>query len=298
MSDNDDPFRFVQDTRPSWYQQLLSDVLEFLTRSFGFDTSVWMGRIVVSLVIVLVWDAYWKPPQQRIAIPRQPKHKPPPNKNQHPQPQPQSQEHPIPQAESNNPLPKGEVSESLTPSSLSPPMEEEKKSPALSDPKTTTATSTTTAQEPGRNIGDSPDTPPATTSLSSAPEATVTSETNSKKKNGPVVCYGLAGFHHWYEVETSLYRIYTLAHKDASVQTIPPYVPNSQRGRVSIEIRVINRTGKDINVYWVDYKGNHVPKGMIRKASGVWTQTTWIDHREYCLCVLCAKSRRKCGGKT
>lgn len=88
----------------------------------------------------------------------------------------------------------------------------------------------------------------------------------------------MEGFAHWYEVETSLYRIYTLAHRDPSIPTVPPYVPHSHRGNVSIELHVTNNTDRTINVFWVDYKGNYVPKGNIPRRNGVWTQTTWIDH--------------------
>lgn len=85
-------------------------------------------------------------------------------------------------------------------------------------------------------------------------------------------------FAHWYEVETSLYRIYTLVHRDPSVVTVPPYVPHSHRGNVSIELHVTNNTDRTINVFWVDFQGNYVPKGTIPRHNGVWTQTTWIDH--------------------
>jgi hypothetical protein len=38
-----------------------------------------------------------------------------------------------------------------------------------------------------------------------------------------------------------------------------------------------NRTNHSIKVFWVDYKGKHVPRGTI-KPNHTWTQTTWIDH--------------------
>jgi cytoskeletal protein RodZ len=87
---------------------------------------------------------------------------------------------------------------------------------------------------------------------------------------------GMDGFAHWYEVETSLYRIYTLTRKDGQ-QVVPPYTPHSYRGNISIYLDVKNRTNHSINVYWVDYKGKHVLKGTM-KPNHTWTQTTWIDH--------------------
>lgn len=89
---------------------------------------------------------------------------------------------------------------------------------------------------------------------------------------------GMEGFAHWYEVETSLYRIYTLTHQDPSIQTVPPYVPQSQRGNVPIELHVTNNTNRTISVFWVDFKGKYIHKGHILGGGAVWTQTTWIDH--------------------
>lgn len=89
---------------------------------------------------------------------------------------------------------------------------------------------------------------------------------------------GMAGFAHWYDVETSLYRIYTLTRKDGE-QVVPPYIPHSYRGNVSVFLHVTNSTRHVINVYWVDYKGAHILKGTI-KPNHVWTQSTWIDHRK------------------
>ena len=92
---------------------------------------------------------------------------------------------------------------------------------------------------------------------------------------------GLAAFWRWYEVETSLYRIYTPVHKDPSIETVPPYNPSSSRGRVNVELVVTNRTRRELNVFWVDYKGKYVPKGTLKRNGGVWRQTTFIDHRKY-----------------
>lgn len=87
---------------------------------------------------------------------------------------------------------------------------------------------------------------------------------------------GMDGFGYWYEIETSLYRIYTLG-RDDDVQVVPPYVPHSHRGNVSVFLHVTNSTTTTLNVFWVDYKGKHVLKGKI-KPNHVWTQSTWIDH--------------------
>jgi hypothetical protein len=87
---------------------------------------------------------------------------------------------------------------------------------------------------------------------------------------------GMKGFCYWYEVETSLFRIYTLGRKDG-VEVVPPYVPHSYRGSVSVALDVTNKTNTTLNVFWVDYKGKHVLKSSI-KPNHPWTQTTWIDH--------------------
>ena len=86
----------------------------------------------------------------------------------------------------------------------------------------------------------------------------------------------MQAFAYWYEVETSLFRIYTLGRNDG-VEVVPPYVPHSYRGNVSLSLHVTNKTNTVLKVYWVDYKGKHILKGTI-KPNRVWTQTTWIDH--------------------
>jgi hypothetical protein len=90
---------------------------------------------------------------------------------------------------------------------------------------------------------------------------------------------GMNEFAYWYDVETSLFRIYTLTRKDGQ-EVVPPYVPNSRRGNVSIFLNVTNSTNHTINVFWVDYTGKHVLKGTIRPNHN-WEQTTYIDHREW-----------------
>jgi hypothetical protein len=88
---------------------------------------------------------------------------------------------------------------------------------------------------------------------------------------------GMDEFAYWYDVETSLFRIYTQTRKDG-VDVVPPYVPHSHRGNVSIYLDVTNMTNHTINVFWVDYKGKQVLKGTM-KPNHTWTQTTFIDHR-------------------
>jgi len=111
------------------------------------------------------------------------------------------------------------------------------------------------------------------------PQPRIKSNINKKKNAHP----GMDGFVHWYDVETSLYRIYTLTRHD-NVEVVPPYVPHSYRGKISIALHVTNDTDFDINIYWVDYTGKYVLKGHLTpnnhggSSSSVWTQTTWIDH--------------------
>ena len=112
------------------------------------------------------------------------------------------------------------------------------------------------------------------TAATTATTTATTTRIKSNANNHP----GLNGFSHWYEVETSLYRIYTLTRNDG-IDVVPPYVPHSYRGNVSIFLHITNETNHTINVYWVDYKGKHIQKGQIL-SNQIWTQTTWIDHRK------------------
>jgi hypothetical protein len=87
---------------------------------------------------------------------------------------------------------------------------------------------------------------------------------------------GLQAFWNWCNVETSLFRIYTVGRTD-HVPVVPPYNPSSRRGQVSVHLRVTNGTDTTIAVYWVNYKGREEHKGNIRP-DAVWTQTTWMEH--------------------
>jgi len=87
---------------------------------------------------------------------------------------------------------------------------------------------------------------------------------------------GMDAFCYWYEVQTSLYRIYTLGRHDG-VEVAPPYIPHSYRGQTSVLLDVKNQLSTALKVYWVDYKGSHILKGTIQP-NQVWHQSTWIDH--------------------
>ena len=82
----------------------------------------------------------------------------------------------------------------------------------------------------------------------------------------------LESFWHWFDVEASLYRIYT-----SNYDEVPPYNPSSRRGTVRVHLRVLNATDALIHVYWINYKGGQEDKGVIQPGD-VWHQTTWIDH--------------------
>jgi hypothetical protein len=65
---------------------------------------------------------------------------------------------------------------------------------------------------------------------------------------------GLSAFHRWHDVETSLYRIYMIGRTDRQVD--PPFIPRSERGKCSVELKVVNRIpGQIIDVFWIDFKG-------------------------------------------
>jgi hypothetical protein len=89
---------------------------------------------------------------------------------------------------------------------------------------------------------------------------------------------GLAesGFHHWYDVETSLYRIYRVGRTDG-VDVIPPYLPQSRRGNVQVYLHVTNAMYCTVEAFWVDYHGREVSKGKFRHGT-TWSQTTWMEH--------------------
>jgi VHL beta domain/PUB domain len=92
----------------------------------------------------------------------------------------------------------------------------------------------------------------------------------------------LNAFWHWWDVETSLFRIYTIPRIDGRMDdetTIPPYNPSSKRGHVPILLHVTNDLPTTtVTVCWIDFLGKYVQKGTILPLGGTWRQTTWIDH--------------------
>ncbi len=298
-------------------QVFFDDLHEFCVKSFGLDPTVWMLRILVSLVIVITWELYWNPPLFHSKVGEVPEAKL--TKQQHQQQQEEtttSARKPEQTIESIEPVVSTEnlTNENIDQSNLE---EEHEKTMTCLDERKLQSTSTTkpkAAVATNKKIEidheKTPDTPPndsstpsptlnasasiaSTSTTTTAAAAAVTGVTAinaaATTTTTPTAAVweepGLDGFHRWYETETSLYRIYTLAKRDGTA--IPPYHPSSQRGRVEVELHVTNRTPNEIHVFWVDYQGKHIPKGRISKNSGVWTQTTWIDHREsFFVCVL------------
>ena len=125
-------------------------------------------------------------------------------------------------------------------------------------PSSSSASSTLTTRSSNRT----------STEAQSAPRKRISAATNQHP--------GMDAFCHWYDVQTSLYRIYTLGRHDG-VEVAPPYIPHSYRGQTTVKLHVTNQTSTVLNVYWVDYKGHHVLKGTL-KPNQVWHQSTWIDH--------------------
>ena len=114
-----------------------------------------------------------------------------------------------------------------------------------------------------------------------APRRNTATSTQQERLDSPIAATsdehpGLAQFYHWYDVETSLYRIYELGRTD-DVPVVPPFHPASERGNVPVALIVGNKYHEQINVFWTDYKGREVPKGRI-PSGGTWHQTTWIGH--------------------
>lgn len=92
---------------------------------------------------------------------------------------------------------------------------------------------------------------------------------------------GMEGFHNWYDIETSLFRQYTVGRSDG-VDAMPPYVPKSRNGQVRVALRVTNdltfsTENQVINVFWMNYMGHEEAKGTIHRGE-TWTQTTYVEH--------------------
>lgn len=90
--------------------------------------------------------------------------------------------------------------------------------------------------------------------------------------------HNLTDYWQWHDTETSLFRMYEMAHRNVNntsdFTAIPPS-SNSRRGNVRIGLQVTNDTELPIDVYWMDYKGREIHKGRIVHQ---WEHTTWIDH--------------------
>ena len=92
---------------------------------------------------------------------------------------------------------------------------------------------------------------------------------------------GMQGFHNWYDIETSLFRQYTVGRSDG-VDTMPPYVQKSRNGQVRVALQVTNdltlsTENQVINVFWMNYLGHEEAKGTIHRGE-TWTQTTFVEH--------------------
>ena len=79
---------------------------------------------------------------------------------------------------------------------------------------------------------------------------------------------GLHAFHQWMGAISDIYRMYSIGKVDEDESTIP-LLPRSERGHVPLQMKVENRTVTDINVFWIDFKGNEVPKGSMKKFKAI-----------------------------
>lgn len=113
---------------------------------------------------------------------------------------------------------------------------------------------------------------PAQSDPSHARDVNAPPPMQAKDSNHP----GLGSFRKWYETEASLYRIYTVGRTDG-VEVYPPFMPKSERGQVSLKLRVTNNYRQTISVYWIDFSGKEVHKGDVKQGN-VFHQTTWIGH--------------------
>jgi hypothetical protein len=244
--------------------------------------NVWSTRILVTLSIVLVWE-WWKRTQQP------------------PTPPPPVSTTPTPTPLSYMELNPDRATQTQQRSRLLDRLEQEKQQQQLERKKLEAENNSNEKDE--KKDGDKEEaaittekaTVKRTTAAAAAPKiiakkksnaapARSSSSTNTTTTNNPPIIKalsnahpGMKGFCYWYEVETSLFRIYTLGRKDG-VEVVPPYVPHSYRGNVAVALDVTNHTQTTLNVFWVDYKGKHVLKKSKLKPNRTWTQTTWIDH--------------------
>lgn len=86
---------------------------------------------------------------------------------------------------------------------------------------------------------------------------------------------GLEPFNLWMNAIASIYRSYSIGVYSSEIDI--PILPRSERGRIEINLNVKNLTQEPIHVFWIDYKGNEIKKGLFRPHS-LWTQTSWVGH--------------------
>ncbi|VEU35665.1 unnamed protein product [Pseudo-nitzschia multistriata] len=245
--------------------------------------NLWIGRILVTIAIVVLWDSYVSILERKQKYEQQPQKK---QQRYRGTPGPRNTDGQLNEDVSVLETPRKEASDRSVPKTTM--HDQENESVDASNVSTPVPASYSSTESEKRL-----ESPTATAAAATSVSAAKTTEKKSTSEKAAIVARtqavrkmkgtsnehpGMEGFSNWYEVETSLFRIYTLAPRDPSVVTIPPYVPHSRRGDVSIELEVTNHTNYNIHVFWVDYHGNLVRKGNIPRNRGVWKQSTYIDH--------------------
>ncbi len=141
------------------------------------------------------------------------------------------------------------------------------------------------SEEETNNIQETQENPwaslPSSTSPSTA-ATTTTSTTSTTTRTTPKMKSstkhpGLKGFHVWMEAITDLYRVFHIGKRDDDGD-VYPNIPRSERGRAPIAMTVTNTMMIDIDVFWIDFKGNEIKKGRIRPNGGHINITTWVGH--------------------
>lgn len=88
---------------------------------------------------------------------------------------------------------------------------------------------------------------------------------------------GLSQFHCWHTAISEIYRSYKLQQPNQTHVEFP-IITRSERGNVSIDLEVTNRTNNMImRSYWIDYLGREMDRGFARPGQ-TWYQQTWIGH--------------------
>jgi len=137
------------------------------------------------------------------------------------------------------------------------------------------------SEEETSNIQETRENPwaslPSSTSPSTTPTATATATVTAPKMKSSTKHPGLKGFHVWMDAITDLYRVFHIGKRDDDGD-VYPNIPRSERGRAPIAMTVTNTMMIDINVFWIDFKGNEIKKGCIRPNGGHINITTWVGH--------------------